>query len=117
MRPGDNCLQCHSPGGEASEHRFTAAGTVFPSAAAGKSSGVEGAIVRIQRAGGGTIELRTNSAGNFFTSEPLAADPSPVVEFEGRVAEMGTVAGANGACNRCHTVPPENAAPGRIFVP
>src|SRR4051794_9534937 len=92
MRPGENCLACHTQEGEADEHRWTAAGTVFPSPTADRSEGVEGAIVRIQGADRNTIELRTNAAGNFFTTERLAADPRPEVEFEGRVAQMGTVA-------------------------
>lgn len=117
MRPGENCISCHSSGGEADDHRFTAAGTVFPTAGSKKSEGIEGAIVRLRGADGGTIELRTNSVGNFFTKKRLAADPQPEVVFEGRVAQMGTVAGANGACNNCHTQPPRNAAPGRVYVP
>jgi hypothetical protein len=116
MRPGENCLACHTQGGEADEHRWTAAGTVFRSPTADPSEGVEGAIVRIRGADGNTIELRTNAAGNFYTTERLAADPSPEVEFEGRLAQMGTVAGANGACNNCHNQPPQNEAPGRIYV-
>lgn len=115
MRPGDNCLRCHSSGGEASEVRFTAAGTVFPAADAAKSDGVEGAIVRLQKADGGILELRTNRVGNFFTRERLAADLRPEVEFEGRVEQMPVT--ANGACNSCHNQPPSGAATGRIFVP
>ncbi len=88
MRPGSDCLECHGgAGGEESGRRWTVAGTW-----AG-----QGNQVVLVDAGGKTVALHTNRAGNFWTAEPLAfplqasvngtAMPQPVTQ---------------GSCNRCH---------------
>lgn len=84
MDPGQDCLGCHN-GDEA--RRWTAAGTF-----AGR-----GRTVLLVDANGNTITLKTNSAGNFYTAEPLA--------FPLKVSVDGAAmpnAVTYGGCNLCH---------------
>ena len=85
MAAGDDCLGCHSGGGEAKA--WTVAGTM----------GHQGSAISISDAKGWSFTLRANQAGNFYTAEALA--------FPLRVAVDGAVMPAavtDGSCNRCH---------------
>ena len=86
MRPGENCLGCHS---------FTAAGTVFASPSS--STGVAGATVTL-----GSVVLTTNSAGNFFTSAALGFPLTATIATTGSTQSHAHSAGQTGACNTCH---------------
>lgn len=83
MRPGQNCLCCHS---------FTAAGTVFTSSGAGAN----GVTVSI-----GGLTLTTNAAGNFFTSAPITFPASVSVQSANGLRAMPMQA-PGGACSSCH---------------
>ena len=119
MRPGFNCLSCHQDGfGDEEAPEFSAAGTVFESPDSDHCDGVEGVKVFLTGADGNEIELTTNSAGNFWTREPLMdPGPGPRIEFEGRSISMGRDLPSTPACNACHSNPPLAGAPGKIFIP
>jgi hypothetical protein len=91
MRPGDNCLGCHS-GGEAA---FGAAGTVFTAAGAGAA----GLTVTLVDSVSTQASTTTNSAGNFYFEESLVA-PFQVSITDG--TSTATMADAPGGCNSCH---------------
>jgi hypothetical protein len=91
MKPGENCVGCHSS--------FTAAGTVYPTVGGG--AGVEGAEVTITgSAASQSVTLTTNSAGNFYTKSALTPPLAIDIAFAGTTASMK--AAPNGACNGCH---------------
>ena len=85
MARGDDCLGCHSGGGEAKA--WTVAGTM----------GHQGSAVTISDAKGWSFTIRANQAGNFYSAEAMA--------FPLRVAVDGAVMSAavsDGSCNNCH---------------
>jgi hypothetical protein len=106
MRPGENCNGCHG---------FSASGTVFPDAHAVTGDGVKGARVHLTGADGRTVTIRSNEVGNFYTKEPLALPLRVTVEKGGQSATMEPLS-PDGACNRCHRLPPEEDAPGRVAL-
>ena len=111
MLPGSNCMSCHT-GGEPG--RFTAAGTVY---AGGDSSvGVAGAQVKIVSSTGATVNLTTNSVGNFYTSATLNPPLQISVSFGGNTNTMMSSA-SSGACGSCHKPAATAAnAPARVHV-
>jgi hypothetical protein len=117
MRPGDNCLRCHNPLGQAARRPWSAAGTVFPTLDAERTEGVPGVTVSIEDAEGQlVVTLVTNEAGNFYTDAALP-DPFFVsLENEGERIAMPCAPPA-GSCNACHSPNPVGYAPGRIYVP
>jgi hypothetical protein len=106
MRPGEDCKSCHG---------FTAAGTVFDTPQARVDDGVKGARIHLTGADGRTVTVRSNEAGNFYTKERLALPLRVRVEKGGRSEEMDIPA-PDGRCNRCHTLPPLEDAPGRVSL-
>jgi hypothetical protein len=118
MSPGEDCVGCHASG-EGPD--LSAGGTVFANPGDAVDAGLKGARVHLVDAGGRSLTLRTNLAGNFYTRESLQPPLQVSVEKDGVVAVM-TVAAPHGACNACHTVPapvsPElqEAAPGRVAL-
>jgi len=118
MRPGHDCLECHS---------FTAAGTLYRQVGDAAGDGVKGGRVRLVDGNGRELTLKTNETGNFYTREKLAFPlQAIVVEGEGLASVMLAPA-PDGACNRCHTdplLPPPTtefpdgpqAAPGRVAL-
>jgi len=99
MLPSANCLAsgCHGSGGEGP--RFSAAGTVFAGGAS--TTGVKGAVVTIVSTGGATLELTTNSVGNFYTSAALTPPLTISVSHGGNANSMASTA-PSGACGSCH---------------
>ena len=112
MRPGQDCLSCHKPGGE---KPWTLAGTVFPTATSATNQGLADATIYITNANSAPVTLTSNSVGNFYTSNALTFPVSVVITQAGNTVIMGSA--PSGACNSCHTEPPLNGAPGRISVP
>ena len=117
MRPGDNCLRCHNPLGEAARRPWSAAGTVFLTLDAARNAGVPEVRVRFEDGDGREVTtLVTNEAGNFYTDLPLP-DPFFVsLEHDGERIAMPCAPPA-GSCNACHSPNPVGYAPGRIYVP
>lgn len=121
MRPGDNCLRCHSQGTKENLEQnapvWSAGGTVYARKDAERDEGVAGVNVKITDATGRVVELRTNEVGNFFTRAPLTKPYRVAIEYQGKTKEMPVEAPA-GSCNACHSWPdPVGGAPGRIYVP
>ena len=117
MRPGENCLRCHNPLGEAKTRVWSAAGTVFPMLDAERTEGVAAVDVVFSDENGKVVTtVTTNDVGNFYTAAPLP-DPFFVrLEFEGERIEMPCAPPA-GSCNACHSKNPVGFAPGRIYLP
>jgi hypothetical protein len=115
MQPGRNCLSCHSAGGGA-DPPWTAAGTVFPRFNDPADAGVQGVHVTLVDAGGRSITLSTNAAGNFYTREPLLFPVRASIEKAGTRRAMVAPA-PHGGCNACHGDPaPLEVSAGRIAL-
>ena len=152
MQPGADCLSCHRAGGAASDRIWTVAGTVFPSpeacppdggaagpSAPGCSTGIQGVQVLLVDDGGQELTLTTNSAGNFYTDQPIGPLTSIMIQNKTHRMEMNLTSVGGGAaigagalinggsnagvsCNICHTAanaPPtqgNDGAPGSLFI-
>jgi hypothetical protein len=117
MRPGQDCLSCHSDGAGRGAPTWSAAGTVYAAADAKAEAGLPRVDVLLTTAEGSLIEkLVTNAAGNFYTRTPLPAGFRVGLQYQGEMIDMPCAPPA-GLCNACHNVPSIGAAPGRIYVP
>jgi hypothetical protein len=87
MAPGRDCLPCHDG---AMALKFTVAGTWPPAQKPGP--------VVVVDAGGATVTMTRNAAGNFFTTQPLQF-PLRRVSVGG--SDMSPPPGYGG-CNACH---------------
>jgi len=97
MRPGEDCLFCHSASGGATP--WNAAGTIFRQADGGQ--GFEGAQVHLTDSNGFSVSLRTNEAGNFYTRENLRFPVTPCIEANSKtICQQSPL--AKGSCNTCH---------------
>jgi hypothetical protein len=116
---GEECVVCHMPGKKAAQWLFTAGGTTYRTAGDGASPGLGGVVITLTDAGGKVLTLRSNTAGNFWTNEKLAFPVAVVMQREGSDRRSTVAAGpcSAGGCNGCHSVPPKNGAPGRLFAP
>ena len=120
MNPGQDCMTCHAAGLNAYRLPWTVAGTVYADPDAGADTGIAGAEVLLTDNDGKQITMVTNAAGNFYTSEPLSTGPYRDVQIQRgskRLRMNLTVQAAVGDCNLCHTLPPQNGAAGRLFIP
>jgi hypothetical protein len=112
MRPGQNCMACHSATPEGSgglpdgEHGHQAspywsvAGTVFY--ANKTTAGFEGAEIQVTDANGWSFSLRSNEAGNFYSAESLTFPLHVCISANGTVScQQSTL--TSGACNSCHS--------------
>jgi len=140
MQPGQDCTICHRSGRAASDRQWTISGTVFSSPDACKtylvdagttcSGGAEGVQVLVTMDGGATLTLTTNSAGNFYTDEPIGQLTSLMIQKGNRrmVMNLPAAGGLGGSgtigCNYCHTVANpgmptmgREGAPGSLFIP
>ena len=124
MRPGENCLGCHTenpvrsdatgPSGRKATP-WTAAGTVFQGPTS--REGLAGARLTFTGKDGQPVVLTTNEVGNFYTDLPIDTEVGPRIEYQGREAKMSSPLPEIPACNACHSDPPVGGAPGRIHVP
>ena len=112
MQPGQDCFQCHGRNAQA----WSVAGTIYPAADSAASAGFGGAKVFLTDAQGRAFTLTSNSAGNFYTAEPLKFPLHVEADANGvRMAMSAPV--TSGSCNTCHAQPPTGDALGRVFVP
>lgn len=116
MRPGSNCLRCHSPGGEASGRVFSVGGTIFTAADSSACDGVEGVSIKVTDAQGKTVSMLSNGVGNFWSTTPLTPPLSMVADYQGRTVTMPVTA-PTGGCALCHSWPDPTSASGRIRAP
>jgi cytochrome c553 len=120
MAPGQPCIACHKRSGEGP--LYTIAGTVYPTGHEPDNcngiSGTENDVkVIVTGANGAVLTLTANSAGNFYTTAPVAMPYKvKVVDGNGMERSMFTTA-TDGDCNSCHTQNGTNAAPGRVTLP
>jgi hypothetical protein len=114
MKPGADCIGCHSRGEGPS---YTAAGTVFKNVnEADDCTGVSGITVEITGNDGVVTTLTTNSVGNFYTRAAIAM-PYGVKLTQGSATRIMAGHQTTGACNSCHTQTGAQSAPGRIMAP
>ena len=116
MRPGQNCLRCHSEGSGFGASPWSAGGTVFPSEDAESTEGVSDVRVILEDDDGNVVELTTNAAGNFYTNEPLGDLFWASIEHNGERIDMPVPVPA-GSCNACHSPGPVGGAFARIVTP
>lgn len=118
MLPGEDCTRCHRTGSSYDKAPvWTVAGTVYPSADSGASNGVPSVNIIVSDATGVMLEtLRTNAAGNFYTSRSFPEGYRVELEYQGEHIAMPCPP-PSGGCAKCHSDPPIGFAPGRIFVP
>jgi hypothetical protein len=117
MRPGEDCLSCHSQDSGRGAPVWSAAGTVYAQADADAHEGVAGADVLLSNPDGSLItKLTTNSVGNFYTPLPLPRGYRIALEYEGERVEM-PCSPPGGLCNFCHGATPAGRALGRIRIP
>ena len=113
MLPGSDCLACHAAGGPAAEDAlFTAAGTAF--ADLDGTAPLVGAMVTITDSFGVSVDLTTNSVGNFFTSQPLTPPLSAELMVGSDLLTMATMPDVGG-CNSCHSC--DGLAGGKMYGP
>ena len=101
MLPGTDCGGCHVDGGHAEASAFTAAGTLFRSAAC--PDPIAGATVHVVDSVGTRLDLATNEVGNFYSTAALVPPLEVSIEVAGVVTAMGSKA-SNGSCGACHGV-------------
>ncbi|HET9598083.1 MAG TPA: hypothetical protein VFP65_21020 [Anaeromyxobacteraceae bacterium] len=116
---GEECVSCHRPGKKAADWPFTAGGTTYATPGDAASPGVGGVVVTLTDARGKVVTLRSNRSGNFWTHEQLAFPVAVVLQRDGSEQRRTVASGPckAGTCNGCHTVPPLNGAPGRLWAP
>ncbi len=103
MNPGKDCLECHSPSGEASNLSFSVGGTVYPAALAGTEGGLFNAEIDITDFNNRQFTLHSNGAGNFYSAEPIAFPASVSIKVGGQIFAMNQQP-PMGRCNACHAV-------------
>lgn len=74
---GEDCGICHKPGGKASNSIFGMAGTLYVDRAGRKP--LKGGEVILQDFNGKVISMTSNAVGNFWTYEPIGANPYTVI--------------------------------------
>jgi hypothetical protein len=117
MRPGDNCLRCHSRTGEAKRKVFSFGGTIFAKADSPRCAGGEADVtIRVTDAAGKTVSVVSNDAGNFWSEEPLTPPFRMEAQRGDRIAKM-PIDAPTGGCALCHRNPnPVSGALGRIRI-
>jgi hypothetical protein len=116
MRPGQDCLRCHSEGSGQGAPPWSVAGTVFPHKQAAAGEGASGVRVLVTDVRGRNVELVSNDAGNFYTDVPLEIPLHVAIEHDGQRREMPLRA-PSGACNACHSPQPIGGTEGRLYRP
>lgn len=116
MKPGGDCIGCHSQG---EGPRFTVAGTVMNAYNDDTDcNGVSGVTVRLTDTNGKTLDLVTNSAGNFYRQGATGiATPFTVKLINGTRERSMATPQTDGNCASCHSAQGANGAPGRILAP
>ena len=114
---GEDCLECHRPGGKAFDHPLAAGGTVSPPPGPAPDGGAAGVVVVLRDARGREHRLPANAAGNFWSEQDIAFPVSAwaVVPGGAPTGERAATC-ASGRCNQCHRSPPAGGARGRLVA-
>lgn len=115
MRPGENCMTCHTGGGQAPDQRWTIAGTVYTTATDGSGMGVSGVNIIVTDANSKQVTLTSNAVGNFYSKELVSFPLSTELRRGANVQKMAMKV-STGACASCHNQPSSGGAPGRLFI-
>lgn len=102
-RPGRECVVCHHDGGEASDHPFTLAGTIF--AGTLRKVGVKDVEVLLTDADGSKFIAKTNCVGNFFVRPADWQPKYPIlvdIQKNGIRRAMRGPIGREEDCAACH---------------
>ncbi len=110
-RPGQRCIVCHQPNGEASDSPFTLAGTIF--AQPNRQVGVDNVEIRLTDSDNTTHIARTNCVGNFFIKASEWEPRFPILVEIGKNGvrqRMQSPIGREADCAGCHTIdnPPKD---------
>lgn len=102
---GQNCMNCHEPGGSG-EGWFITAGTVYDSS---KKSILPNATVKLYTGPNGTGDLKltiqVDNYGNFYTTENLDYGDGLYTSVEGNsVTNHMNSSITSGQCNSCHGI-------------
>lgn len=103
MRPGQDCLACHSATGLASGLNFTLGGTIYPAAYAGTEGGLGSAEIDVVDHDNRKLALLSNGAGNFYSAEPIVFPITVSVKVGQQRFTMQSYP-PNGHCNACHSL-------------
>jgi hypothetical protein len=103
MLPGSDCTECHG---------FTAAGTIF--ADLDGTEPLASATIRVTDSLAVTVEMTSNSAGNFYTNDALEPPLTGEVEVGGTTVAMVSTPSVGG-CNSCHSC--TGTAGGKLIGP
>ncbi len=118
---GEDCDSCHKPGGKAPRSIFTASGSVFRSRDGEPlESGAKEVALTLADAAGKTLQLKTNSGGNFYTDKPVAFPVRVTLKQlpDGPERQGPAGACAHGNCNLCHHArAPSGGARSRLVKP
>jgi hypothetical protein len=108
-RFGENCFSCHvSGGGEASEYRFTIAGSVYASggnSALANSNATVEFYTQANRSGTRVLTLPVDAYGNFFTTNSVSELSNglyPQVVYNSNRSSMNSQHTSTGQCYSCH---------------
>ena len=117
MLPGRNCQSCHVPSGQAASYRFTISGTIFKSLSSPcNTGGVSGAKIEIlDMSGRVQTTLTSNSAGNFYTSDPITFPVRSRITKDGVSRDMISTT-AIGSCAACHQKEPKFGTEGILYM-
>src|ERR1700677_4571754 len=84
MKPGQDCLSCHTADGVASALNFSVGGTVYPAAYTGVEGGLFDAEIDLTDSNNRKLALSSNGAGNFYSAEAVAFPAKVAVQIGGQ---------------------------------
>jgi hypothetical protein len=121
MRPGGNCIQCHTEMRRGPRPALTLAGTVYqtghePADCYGTDGFETAYAIDVTDATGNVIHMEANNSGNFFSQEAVTFPITARISLGDRERRMTTPV-MSGDCNACHTDVGDMMAPGRIVLP
>lgn len=114
-RPGQSCVVCHSPGGDAEP--YSVAGTIYRDIMT--SLPLADVEVLLVDAGARTFTARTNCAGNFYVKPSEFTPVSPLwvsLRLGADVIDMESPIHREWSCAGCHGDPTGPTSAGHVFL-
>ena len=115
-RPGQPCVVCHGPSGDA-KPAFSLAGTLYREK--GNPVVLGHADVTVTDAGGRKFVARSNCAGNFYVASDQFAPVAPFwvsVSYLAETIDMESPVYREGSCAACHREPAGSLSAGAVFL-